>query len=289
MARIECKSVQAGVPSALVEIDNVTDAEVRQARKRLDQRIDSHIANGEQVSTVVANSFLELANTCPKANPSDLWHHVIYRHLLSKGWSDARWKRVSGFALERAFATLYGPRLASYGVRIRILPAGEANAILSKLGIKDTRSTKIDLFVEGKRGTEWLVFGAAHVKSSIAERVQDDVPASLGFMQQGLLSILITMDAKSYPPPHGIGINFGELGGRTMAVDKDKVRLKRGYIENAGQFDALFSFNLRTPPSPANTPSGKYIYTMSLHDKQPDAMVRMIVNHWKSHKVGLRA
>lgn len=285
MAKIECRSAQSDVPSVFVEIDNITDAEVKTARKRLDWLIAN---GGRQVSTAVADAFLELANSCPKANPSDLWHHVIYRHLLSQAWSDARWKRVSGFALERAFVSLYGPRLASYDVRMRILPAVEANAILSKLGIKDTRSTKVDLFIEGKNGKEWLVFGSAHVKSSIAERVQDDVPASLAFMQQGLLSILITMDAKSYPPPHGVGINYGELGGRTMAADEDKERLKRGYIEATGQFDALFSFNLRTPPSPEKTLSGKRIYTMSLHDGQPDAMVTAIVNHWKVHKTGVK-
>jgi hypothetical protein len=33
---------------------------------------------------------------------------------------------------------------------------------------------------------EWVVFGSSHVKSSIAERIQDDVPASLAFMQRGL-------------------------------------------------------------------------------------------------------
>jgi hypothetical protein len=194
MAKIECRSVQSGIRSVFVEIDNITDAEVKKARERLDW----HIANGGgQVSTAVADAFLEVANACPKANPSDLWHHVIYRHLLSQKWSDARWKRVSGFALERAFVSLYGPRFAPHGIRMRILSAGEANTILTKLGIKDTKSTKVDLFLEGKNDKEWLVFGSAHVKSSIAERVQDDVPASLAFMQQGLLSILITMDAKS--------------------------------------------------------------------------------------------
>lgn len=285
MATIECKSVQQGIPSVFVEIDNITDADV----KRACDRLDWHIAHsGQQVSSAVADAFLEVANSCPKANPSDLWHHVIYRHLLNKGWSDARWKRVSGFALERSLVSHYEPRLAAHGVRMRILSSSDANSILLKLGIRDTKSTKIDLFIEGRLGNDWLVCGSAHVKSSIAERVQDDVPASLAFMQQGLLSILITMDAKSYPPPHGTGINFGELGGRTMAVDKDKDRLKRGYIETAGQFDGLFSFNLRTPPSVAKTPSGKRIYTMSLHDKQPDAMVTTIVDHWKSHKAGVK-
>jgi BsaWI restriction endonuclease type 2 len=285
MAKIECRSVQSGVRSVFIEIENITDAEVKKARERLDW----YIANGGgQVSTAVANAFLEVAKACPKANPSDLWHHVIYGHLLNQKWSDARWKRVSGFALERAFVSLYGLRLAPHDIRMRILPAGEANAVLTKLGIKGTKSTKVDLFIEGKFKGEWLVFGSAHVKSSIAERVQDDVPASLDFMRQGLLSILITMDAKSFPPPHGTGINYGELGGRTMATDKDKERLKRGYIETKGQFDALFSFNLRTPPSPEKTLSGKRIYTMSLHDKQPDAMVKAIVNNWKSHKAGIK-
>ena len=104
-------------------------------------------------------------------------------------------------------------------------------------------------------------------------------------MQRGLLSIAITMDAKSYPPPHGNCINYGELGGRSAGVEKD--RLKRGYIETMGQFDALFSFNSRTPPSPASTKSGKRIYTMSLHDSQPDQLVELLTGHWSAHKKGI--
>jgi hypothetical protein len=282
MAKVECRSVQKGVPSVWVELDNITDAEVAHARKRLDW----HIARpGVQVSTGVSDAFIEVAGACPKANPSDLWHHVIYRHLLDKGWNDAQWKRVSGFALERAFVDVYRPRLAPHQIRMHILSSKEANKVLAKVGITATKSTKVDLFIEGQRGHEWLVFGSAHVKSSIAERIQDDVPASLAFMKQGLLSIVITMDMKSYPPPHGIGINYGELGGRSMGVEKE--RLKRGYIETTGQFDALFSFNLRTPPSGPKTASGKRIYTMSLHDEQPDQLVQLLVKHWKAHKSGI--
>jgi hypothetical protein len=236
MAKVECRSVQLGVSSVWVDLEHITDAQVKRARARLDWHIAS---GGEQVSTAVANAFLEVAASCPQANPSDLWQHVIYRHLLERGWNDAQWKRVSGFALERAFVSLYQPRLLPHGIRMHILGSGQANKLLAKLGIVDTKSTKVDLFIEGNRGGEWLVFGAAHVKSSIAERIQDDVPASLAFMQRQLLSIVITMDAKSYPPPHGNGINYGELGGRSIGVDKE--RLKRGYIETSGQFDGLFS------------------------------------------------
>jgi len=277
MAILECKSAQKGIPSEWVEVECITDEEVVRARAGLDR----HLTGGEQVSTAVANAFLDLARACPRANPSDLWQHVIYRHLLESGWSDQRWKRVSGFALERALVALYTPRLLPQDIRMRILLGSEANRLLAKLGLTDTRATKVDLFVEGRSGGDWLVFGAAHVKSSIAERIQDDVPASRAFMDKGLMSIALTMDAKSYPPPHGNCVNYGELGGRSLGVEKD--RLKRGYIEITGQFDALFSFNLRTPPSAAETPSGKRIHTMSLHDPQPDQLVQFLCERWSGH------
>ncbi|MGH7511029.1 MAG: hypothetical protein ACREMZ_16420, partial [Gemmatimonadales bacterium] len=244
MATIECKSAQRDVPSKFVTVDGITDAEVLEARAALDRLLTTE----EQVSTAVARAFVSVVTMCPDANPSDLWQHVIYRHLLDCGWSDNRWKRVSGFALERALVAIYEPRLAPHKLRMRILDASEANAFLKRLGT-DIRATKVDLFLEGmipdKEGSEsWRIFGAAHVKSSIAERIQDDVPASRVFMDNGLTSVALTMDSKSYPPPHGECVNYGELGGRSLGVEKE--RLKRGYVENAGQFSGLFSFNLRT-------------------------------------------
>lgn len=215
-----------------------------------------------------------VARESPKANPSDLWQHVIYRRLLELGWSDQRWKRVSGFALERAIVEIYAPRLLPFGIQIQILPAAEANKALMGLGITDVKATKVDLFLKNQSEQGWLVLGAAHVKSSIAERIQDDVPASRAFMDRGFVSIAITMDAKSYPPPHGNCVNYGELGGRSFGVEK--ARLKRNYIEVDGQFDGLFSFNLRTPPSPAKTQSGKRIFTLSLFDEEPDQLVRFL-------------
>lgn len=278
MALIECRSSQAGISSRWVEVDCITDADVASAQARLDERL---AAKNEQVSTAVALAFLELTEKCPTANPSDLWQHVIYRRLLERGWNDQRWKRVSGFALERAFVILYESRLLPHGMRMRILPATEANRLLGDLGVKEAKATKVDLFLEGLLGGEWRVFGAAHVKSSIAERIQDDVPASRAFMERGLLSIALTMDAKSFPPPHGDCVNYGELGGRSLGVEKE--RLKRNYVEVEGQFDALFSFNLRTPPSPPSTRSGKRIYTMSLHEESPDQVVRFLIEHWTAH------
>lgn len=283
IARIEVKSSQRGVPSAFVDIDCITDAEVALFQQRLEARIDGP----GQISDAVASVYAELTEHCPDANPSDLWHHVIYRHLLDLGWSDNRWKRVSGFALERALQIIYQPRLLPLGLRMHIVKGATANAYLAQLGVEGFQASKFDMFLEGKADVEggllgtrqaWIVFGSAHVKSSIAERIQDDVPASLAFMNRGLTSIAITMDAKSYPPPHGAGVNFGELGGRSMAVDKD--RIKRRYVENDGQFDGMFSYNLRTPPSSAETPSGKKIYTLKMHEPHPDQLVCFLKAQW---------
>ena len=92
------------------------------------------------------------------------------------------------------------------------------------------------------------------------------------------------MDSKSFPPPHGDGVNHGELGGRNARVEKE--RPKRAYIEEDGQFDALFSFNLRTPPSTSSTRSGKRIFTLGLADKQPDALVRYLAEEWAKRREG---
>ena len=135
----------------------------------------------------------------------------------------------------------------------------------------------------GKAGYDakiWRVFGAVHAKSSLAERIQDDVPASLAFMKAGLVSVVMTMDSKSFPPPHGDGVNHGELGGRLPGTKKE--RPKRDYIEVDGQFDALFSFNLRTPESPVITPSGRRIFTLPLAGvAQPDAFVSFVSDAWE--------
>lgn len=271
MATIECRSAQPNVPPVWVEVDGITDGEVATIRNALDQLLESE----PQVSTAVAKALVDGSRISPRANPSDLWQHVIYRHLLSRGWNDNRWKRVSGFALERALVAIYEPRLAPYGLRMRELPAREANRFLATVNA-NIRATKVDLFLERETAEGWGVFGAAHVKASIAERIQDDVPASQAFMTAGLVSIVLTMDAKSFPPPHGDCVNYGELGGRSRGVEKD--RLKRNYVEIHGQFDGLFSFNLRTPESPGSTPSGKRIHTLSFSEGQPDELVRFLAD-----------
>ena len=279
MASIECKSAQPGVPPLWLEVMGITDGEVAKARAKLDALLEY-----EGPSDAVAIAFVDVTEMCPEANPSDLWQHVIYRHLLDRGWNDNKWKRVSGFALERAFVRIYKPRLAPHGLRMKKFTDRDANSFLTTKNV-NVRATKIDLFLEGNVKEDWHVFGAAHVKASIAERIQDDVPASLAFMNANMISIALTLDAKSYPPPHGDCINYGELGGRSIGIEKD--RLKRSYIEESGQFDGLFSFNLRTPSSREDTLSGKRIYTMSLSENQPDQLVRFLKERWQSYHIHL--
>ena len=134
----------------------ITDDEVARARANLDRLLRSEA----QISTAVANALVDASQASPTANPSDLWQHVIYRHLLDKGWNDNKWKRVSGFALERAFVAVYEPRLAAYGLRMRTLPAREANRFLATLDA-DIRATKVDLFLQGKRSPAGGIMGSS--------------------------------------------------------------------------------------------------------------------------------
>lgn len=117
---------------------------------------------------------------------------------------------------------------------------------------------------------EYGIIGGIHAKVSLAERVSDDIPASLIMMAEGFLSILLTLDVKSFPPPHGDLVNRGELGSPTNPSDK------RRYVEKHGDFSACFSYNSRTVPSPPTTHSGKRIYVVDLNDN-PDVFVQFLL------------
>ena len=69
-------------------------------------------------------------------------------------------------------------------------------------------------------------------------------------------------------------INKGELGTPDAPTDKRK------YIEEHGSFNACFSLNKRTVPSPAETYSGKMIYTVQPNGK-PDKFFEIITKETK--------
>jgi transcriptional regulator with XRE-family HTH domain len=286
--QIEVRSDQEGVNPVYVSIENLS----KDLYDEIILEIEDIIKNSKaKKSARVAQALVHATKKVPDANPSDVWHHVIYRTLTQElEWSPQSWKRTSGWALEIALCEIYEEKLKAYDIRMSIKRKLEANEILDSTGLSSLTGvgdTKIDLFIEGFFENNWHAFGVAHVKASIAERVVDDIPASKSIIDAGWVSILLTMDMKSYPPPHGDGVNYGELGGRTGDLATLN-SIKRGYVEEDGAFSALFSFNSRTPASDVKTTSGNKIYTLGFWDDQPDDLVLFLAGEWEKIKDELK-
>jgi hypothetical protein len=229
----------------------------------------------EKKRDAIADGFLAAIRRCPRANPSDLWHHVLYRQYLKLHTASnpaQSWVRAGGEALEIFVGMLYNPVLIQYGLTLVPLISREKKKdALVALGLGGSvGNSKLDIAIARKSGKGFKTVGGVHVKASLAERVSDDVPASVAMMNAGYLSVLWTLDVKSFPPPHGNLVNKGELG------TPDKPSDKRRYIEQHGSFDACFSYNLRSVPSPERTASGKRIFVQNL-SPQPDAFVKYLV------------
>jgi hypothetical protein len=243
--------------------------------KRLSDFLGEALEREELAYVAVSAAMRQAVERCPKANPADLWVHLIYhqfRHRFAR--SDQSWKRVSGQALEHVLASVYQPRLTLHGITVR--PSTHADAVAFGLVKRGLGSAKTDLVLEASHLGELYRFGVIHCKASIAERLTDDVPVSKALMRKRIWSAVATMDAKMFPPPHGDGIVNGELGLNA--------RDKRKYFEVAGQFSGCYSFNLRTPPSPAKTKSGCRINTLSFTEPQADLFVKDVCAAWEAFK-----
>ena|GEM_PF-6098802 len=224
----------------------------------------------------IRDAYLYVLNRSRNANPSDLWHHVVYRvycEIFKKHRPQdpkQSWVRASGDALELTLESLYAPVFAPHNIRILPLISRERKrTALDEMGLSTAvGSDKLDIALYRKEsGAPWRIFGGVHVKASLAERVSDDVPCSRAMMAKGHWSPLWTLDVKSFPPPHGNLVNKGEFGSPTEPSEKRK------YIEQHGEFDNCYSANCRTIPSVPTTPSGKRIYTLEL-SRQPDQFAR---------------
>lgn len=222
---------------------------------------------------------LELAiHRMPEANPSDVYHHIVYRlyqRAYKKSDPKQSWVRAGGEGVELFFKRHYTPLLQEHGITVELaFEAGEENKFLIEMGLADqvAGGSKLDICLYGHTPTGKHAFAGVHSKASLAERVSDDKPCSERMMAAGFRSYLFTFDAKSFPPPTGDLINCGELG--TVERPSDK----RGYIETHGSFDACFSYNLRTTPSGVSTQSGKRIFT-SRFDEQ-DAFLVEVTRDW---------
>lgn len=229
----------------------------------------------------IKDAYLTALKTCPTANASDLWHHIVYRQyceILKKHKPQdpkQSWVRASGDALELAVMEIYSARLLEENIRIeKLISKPKKRAALEAMGIAGVvGSDKLDvgLFIDDTD----QIFGGVHVKASLAERISDDVPCSRAMMEKGYFSPLWTLDVKSFPPPQGDLVNRGELG------TPDSPTEKRKYIEEHGDFDDLFSANTRTVPSKEKTNSGKRIITLDLA-KQPDLFAQEVIKRAKA-------
>jgi transcriptional regulator with XRE-family HTH domain len=226
----------------------------------------------------IAQAFEIAFRLLPNVNPSDVYHHIVYRLYLreyNRSKPEQSWVRAGGEGLGLFLKNHYTPKLEPFGIQAVPLydDKNRQIAVLHEMGIYGTvGNSKLDIALYGSRNGEAVLFGGIHVKASLAERVSDDVPCSEAMIRRGFLSILFTFDAKSFPPPAGDLVNRGEFGSLEKPNDK------RQYIEVHGSFDACFSYNLRTVPSPAETPAGKRIFVSRFGETDP--LPRFAADFW---------
>lgn len=215
----------------------------------------------------------------PTLNPSDVYRHIVYRLYLreyARSQPKQSWVRAGGEGVELFIESWYRDTLAADGIEVKALLSGDAKELaLNEMGIAGrVGKAKLDIALYGLHRGDRVIFGGIHSKASLAERVADDVPCSRAMMEAGLLSVLWTFDAKDYPPRDLT--NKGEFG------TPETPSTKRDLIERGGAFDVCFSYNTRTLPSNASTPSGKRIFSSSL--RQTDPLPRYVAAFWQRFK-----
>ena len=243
--------------------------------------VHPRLKNREAIAQALGFAVDEL----PNLNPSDIYQHIIYRIYLreyKKSKPEQSWVRAGGEAIELFIENRYADILKTNGITIKALISSKAKAeALGEMGLTGmVGDSKLDVALYGYYEGRNLIFGGVHSKASLAERVSDDVPCSEAMIRRGLTSFLYTFDSKSFPPPAGDLVNRGELGSSEQPSDK------RRYIEEHGSFDACFSYNLRTIPSPEFTASGKRIFVCSLKPDE-DIFPSQVMRAWERYKQSL--
>ena len=274
------RCVELAIDGIVVSMPGLEPSDLAAIHRRLEEQL-SQPQNKVKNRDAIADAFMHGLERCPDINPSDLWHHVIYREYVRTLANVRRvndpqqsWKRSSGDAFEIFLRNYYNPRLAKYGVRLLALFDTQGKTALRDMGIhEEVGSSKLDLSIR----SETAIIGGIHAKTSFAERITDDEPASTAMMRKGYLSALVTLDVKSFPPSWNVSEarayqNRGELGTPEAPSDK------RTYIENHGSFDLCVSYNSRTIPSLDSTPSGKRIFTVSLGGIDLDPLEQAILD-----------
>jgi len=236
-------------------------------------------------------AFLEAVRKWPHANPSDLWYFLIahayqddYNHPASEAGRDwgQSWKRASGWALEAVIVRHYESQLGKHGIRLEMPPPNRRIELLRQMGIPNPAemAEKADVIAIGMAaaGNEHP-FGVVHIKASFAERRTDDVPLSQQLIARGLASPLVTMDCKASPGP--TPVNRGELG--PTQGGNEAVSAKRYDIERDNKFDACFSYNQSTKPTPAGQAAPARIYVLDLANPN-DRFSQHLMARWRQRQ-----
>ncbi|NWN87282.1 MAG: helix-turn-helix transcriptional regulator [Micrococcaceae bacterium] len=241
-------------------------------------------------SEAIVFSFLKAVELWPHLNPSDLWYFFISRayqddfnHPASsagKDWSQS-WKRAGGWSLEAIFLEHYNPFLKQHGIELQMPDPALKREYLDQMDILGHAGVeKADVIVVGETDTgEKVAYGVVHVKASFAERRTDDVPLSRELIQGNYASPLVTMDCKATPAARPF--NKGELG-ETQDSGK-KVSSKRLDIERERAFDAVFSYNTNTRPTPRGANVSARIYVCGFQDPD-DPFSRYLIRKWRDRQ-----
>ena len=169
----------------------------------------------------------------PRVNVSDVYHHIVHRLYLrdyTRTQADRSWQRAGGEALEQFVEARYAPRLARRGITLRWLPRpADRSAAFAALELPP-KAARPPLALYGALDGKEQLFGVIYLRA-------DDAGAAAALAEKGIASYLLTLDARSEPPPMGDLVNRGELGA------PDAPTAARAAAE---AFDACFSYNART-------------------------------------------
>lgn len=275
-----------GQYAATVAIPNSTVAQFTEILKVMRDQL----ATGQPREAIV-ECFLTAVKMWPHANPSDLWYFLLchayqddYNHPAmdaGRNWEQS-WKRASGWAFEDVILKYYNPYLAQQGIRLAAPPPAERSSLLKAMGIPnpDQAAAKADVVALGKRADNTETgFGVVHIKASFAERRTDDVPLSQQLIARGFASPFVTMDCKAKPSSEPI--NRGELGA--VHGGEEVVSAKRSDIERDNNFDACFSYNSNTKPTPAGQQAAARIMVCGFSNPD-DAFSKHLVRKWRQRQ-----
>lgn len=275
-----------GKHAATVQVPKATVTEFNTVLKEM----RDELATGKS-REAVTKAFLAAVKLWPDANPSDLWYFVIshayqdpYNHPAKdagKDWAQS-WKRTSGWALEAILVEHYNAQLQKHGIRLIMPPPGVRAEYMKSMGVPNPEEAqkKADVIAVGtKSNGKSEGFGVIHVKASFAERRTDDAPLSQLLIGKGYASPFVTMDCKAGPAAQPV--NAGELGP-TQNSGHD-VSPKRLEIERDRQFDACFSFNTNTKPTPSGQASSARIHVLNFNNPN-DPFAKHLIKKWKERQ-----